>query len=679
MVCTYDLILENTEKFKDYFLNDDDESISYFPKFNTINIIVGSNNSGKSRFMRNLMNFDNFVGVNNKLVYEDEINNYNDRVQIVNDNIEEKAKKEDLSANNMYIVSDRNRYQERAGVLRRNKLFKLIIADYNKNQSVIISNKDKLDKIKSYYVQDDSILKYSKFDKNFFIEFDRFKKYYIPTLRSAHSLFQISKLGSEKGLDEPGINDYEKIEKDIFLHTYTKNYKIDKKVEIFTGLHLYRDILNSRNSEKAVRNQFEKFEKFLSINFFDGRQIDIVAKFDKSDNERGINESELILIHVDGDKDTRKLYDLGDGIQALIVLMYKIFMAEPEAFIYIDEPELNLHPGMQRLFLEQICSNPDLIKKNLKYIISTHSNHFLDLTIEKDNVSIYSFSPKTDETDDKQFVIKNVNRGDNKLLKDLGVNNSSVFMANCSIWVEGISDRNYIKAFLRSYINHVLKHDKKNFKNIKEDIDFAFFEYAGSNIDHYIFEKEVEKEDEELVVKDIQALAISNKIFLLADSDASKLTTKKGKRLKALQDAETDNFIPKILWNYREIENLLTNDIWKEILIEFCNKNLVASNKQEINNKIDEALKEINSSEFNKEYIGQFLEKLRNKIDKKEGQYILNQSTYKVLKENSFGTIVNKRELSEIVFSKNFSWEVFSKNEDIKNLTIDIYDFITKK
>lgn len=119
------------------------------------------------------------------------------------------------------------------------------------------------------------------------------------------------------------------------------------------------------------------------MNFFDGKQIDIVAKFDKSDNEKGINESELILIHVDGDQETRKLYDLGDGIQALIVLMYKIFMAEPNSFIFIDEPELNLHPGMQRLFLEQIYSNPDLKKKNLTYIISTHSNHFLDLTIEK--------------------------------------------------------------------------------------------------------------------------------------------------------------------------------------------------------------------------------------------------------------------------------------------------------
>ncbi len=674
----YDLVLGNAENFKDYFLIDDEKSISYIPKFNIINIIVGANNSGKSRFMRQLMNIDSFYGTKSKSLYEKEIKKYNIEISEINKIIENKASEKEGKARITYSVSTRDKFSNDAAVLRRIKLAILDKSKFESNLSIISNNKDIIDKIKIYGIDSENIRNYSNLDDDFFIHYAKFKKYYIPTLRSAHSLFQISKLGSEKGLDEPGTDDYEKIEKDIFLHTYTKNYKVDKKVEIFTGLHLYRDILNSRNSEKAIRNQFEKFEKFLSNNFFDGRQIDIVAKFDKSDNERGINESELILIHVDGDRDTRKLYDLGDGIQALIVLMYKIFMAESGAFIYIDEPELNLHPGMQRLFLEQICTNPDLIKKNLKYIISTHSNHFLDLTIEKENVSMYSFSQKTDGTDDKQFIVKNVNRGDNKLLKDLGVNNSSVFMANCSIWVEGISDRNYIKAFLKSYTNHILKNDKKNFKSIKEDIDFAFFEYAGSNIDHYIFEKEVEKEDAGLVINDIQALAVSNRIFLLADSDVSDLRCNKGKRLKALEDAKSENFVPKILWKIREVENLLTNDIWKEVLLDLCNKSLVKSHKEEIEKRIEEALSEVNSSDYLKNYTGEFLENVRTKMGKISKKYILNQSTYEV-KGGSCGTIINKRELSELVFNKNFSWEVLSKNKEIENLTVEIYNFITGK
>jgi predicted ATPase len=300
----------------------------------------------------------------------------------------------------------------------------------------------------------------------------------LPTLRTAHSLF-------ESNITDKNKNN--KIQHDIFKDTLLKNYPtLVKGVDVFTGLNLYEEILNARNSNKSTREKFQSFEDFLSENFFENKTIDIVAEFKYNENKNGNNESEQILINVEGEKD-RYLYELGDGIQALIILMYKVFMAEGDSFIFIDEPEINLHPGMQRLFLEQITSNEDLIKKNLTYFISTHSNHFLDLTIEKDNVSIYSFTQKLKENGNKHFVIKNVNSGDNDILKDLGVNNSSVFMANCSIWVEGISDRNYIKAFLKSYC------DYHKISYPKEDIDFAFFEYAGSNINHYIFDDKIEK------------------------------------------------------------------------------------------------------------------------------------------------------------------------------------------
>src|SRR5690606_35616324 len=341
--------------------------------------------------------------------------------------------------------------------------------------------------------------------------------YYIPTLRTAHSLYRVAK---ESTSNSNYIKTtYQRLDEDVYLETLRKNYSLDNKLDIFTGLDLYEQVLNSRNAEKNVRERFESFENFLSKNFFDGKQIDIVAKFNKSDSKQGKTDSELILIHVEGEKQTRKLHDLGDGIQALIILMYKIFMAENDSFFFIDEPELNLHPGMQRLFLEQIATNTELLKKKLTYVISTHSNHFLDLTLEKDNVSIYSFAPKQSEKGkDNQFVIKNVNIGDNDLLKHLGVNNSSVFLANCSIWVEGVSDRNYIKAFLKSYIDYLAKNEDKEYKSLKEDIDYAFFEYAGSNIEHYLFEDEISEDEESKIESEINALALSNKIFLLADS-----------------------------------------------------------------------------------------------------------------------------------------------------------------
>ena len=60
-------ILLDTSSFADlksYMLFDEKESIKVLPNFNTINIFVGSNNSGKSRFMRTLMKQQKLKGIN---------------------------------------------------------------------------------------------------------------------------------------------------------------------------------------------------------------------------------------------------------------------------------------------------------------------------------------------------------------------------------------------------------------------------------------------------------------------------------------------------------------------------------------------------------------------------------------------------------------------------------------
>ncbi|MFL9837549.1 AAA family ATPase [Flavobacterium sp. ST-75] len=630
----YHLIFENSEQFKDYYLNDETEPIVYLPNFNTINIIVGANNSGKSRFMRELLKEEKII-----LVNTDILEKYNQ------------------------VVVDHNNSPYRNGNLEE--------LSFSKFYQVFINNKKKIDSNRYFNI--------NTFKNRFDVLQERIytksgvKKFFIPTLRTAHSLYTAV---HERMLDPRQINStYTRLDEDVYLETIRKNYSLDKKIDIFTGMDLYEQVLNSRNAEKNVRNRFESFEKFLSVNFFDGKQIDIVAKFNKGESKKGKTDSELILIHVGNEENTRELHHLGDGIQALIILMYKIFMAEDNSFFFIDEPELNLHPGMQRLFLEQISTNKELVNKRLTYIISTHSNHFLDLTLEKDNVSIYSFAPKqVEKGKDNQFIIKNVNRGDNEILKHLGVNNSSVFLANCSIWVEGVSDRNYIKAFLKSYIDYLAKNEDEKYKSLKEDIDYAFFEYAGSNIEHYLFENEIDKEDEEVINKEINALALSNKIFLLADSDNAKKSTKKGIRLKNLEDLATNNLKPRVIWEVREIENLLINKIWEKILINFCNKKLLSEHREEIQNKISEALKIVNSNDYKKEYIGVFLNKIDKEIGKIDGVNVLN----KVYKENEgvFGTLIPKSDLSKYVLEADFDWEDLQESDEIKQLTEDVYKFI---
>lgn len=636
----YHLIFDNPTPFKDYFI-EEGKVLEHIPNVNNINIIVGANNSGKSRFIRNLL----LAG--KKKVNVDSFNKYSNLLEhVIN-----------LTELNAKTIGSR-------GPIIKGSLNKDFIHNIFNNLQIITPYKHSIYKDYFYLIED--LQKDIK--KNIDLKFS--KSYYIPILRTAHSLF------------EKKEGEFSKIQSDIYKMTLMKNYNNFGGVEVFTGLDLYEQILDTRNSIKETRERFQNFEAFLSKNFFEKKDIDIVAEFKYDENKSGKNDSELISIHIKGEKDTRKLYELGDGVQALIILMYKIFMAESDSMIVIDEPELNLHPGMQRLFLEQITNNEELVDKNLTYFITTHSNHFLDLTIEKENVSIYSFNSILGEDGTKKFQIKNVNRGNNEILQTLGVNNSSVFMANCSIWVEGISDRNYIKAFLKSYC------EKEIGFLPKEDIDFAFFEYAGSNIDHYLFNQEFEEDDTENIIKDINALALNNRIFLLADSDATTKSSNKSKfnRLKKIENSKNNQFIPKIIWEVREIENLITNEIWNKILINFCNEKLLKDNRDSIQEKITNALDEIDSKRFQKEYIGNFLNQIREKVGKIGRDYIINKSIYETKEKGKdkdkiieFGTLTNKRYLSELILKENFSWEVFKKNKQIEVLSAEIYDFIKNK
>lgn len=602
----YDLLLQenlNNKIVQRYFLYGNKESITHLPNIKNINIFVGANNSGKSWMMRHLMIIENYKKID-----------YEYLIQWVNDfNYNSYA---NLSTGHKEgsWYSDGN-----APTINITKFTDLSLSGIEKRNSENIANIN-------------TLLKYPYMDRfDTRIEISEIKslkeaaenitnilsnlvitqspnKIYIPTLRTAHSLYDDS---------------HTKIENDIFEFTLIYNYKESihniPNLKIFTGLTLYEEILKARNSEKSVRDHFESFEKFLSQSFYEGKNVDIVAKFEKSKS----NQEENIIIHIEGENETRKLYDLGDGIQAIIILMYKIFMAEDKTIIFIDEPELNLHPGMQRLFFEQITYNPDITKKNLTFFITTHSNHLLDLTLESNDVAIYSFSPQLDKEKNKKFIINNVNAGNNELLRELGVNNSSVFLANCSIWVEGISDRNYIKSFIWSYC----KATGNSYP--KEDIDFVFFEYAGGNITHYLFDDELNDDDETRFLKEINTITLSNRIFLFADSDMSNKNTEseKYKRLKKLEDKfGSNNLNGRIIWDYRESENLLSKDVWNKVLIEFCNKKTIEGREIEVEDLIKTKIDNLDLKKS--DYIGVFLKKLKTKVTE------LN----KIWKENSRGT-----------------------------------------
>jgi AAA15 family ATPase/GTPase len=337
---------------------------------------------------------------------------------------------------------------------------------------------------------------------------------YIPTLR---------------GLRSPFRNNGE--QNNAYLQRTINDYFRDKDVatKIYTGLGLYEDVKRMLLSVSQDRKKVRDFEDFLSKTFFERKEVSIVPHID----------SDVVYVKI-GEEDDRPIYDLGEGIQSIIILTYPLFFNQGKHVnFFFEEPDLFLHPGYQRIFMETLN---DERFRSFQYFFTTHSNHFLDMTLDFTDTSVYAFHRK----DDSHFSVTNVKNSDKDLLQALGVRNSSVFLSNCTIWVEGITDRIYI----RKYLEVLFREEGK--KVFKEDVHFSFVEYGGNNITHWSF---LENEDKDHA--NIEVSTLCGTLFLISDSDGAR-GLKKQKRFDQLKENLGDNFY---LLQAREIENLLTPDV----------------------------------------------------------------------------------------------------------------------
>ncbi|EJL65015.1 ATP-dependent nuclease [Flavobacterium sp. CF136] len=577
--------LDNLELF--------DNGKASFGKLGAINFFVGANNSGKSRFLRGLFKVNSFKCTEQSKSVLDLFFELQEKSTNIDTAIFFELS-EGLFGKNLSKIGDLfgSLYQ---------------IEDVQKS---VVNLKEKINDIEHIQILDEilNFLKELKFHSENYLK----KKIYIPILRSI--------------IYDSNLN------KDSFNKIYEIKYGL--KENVFTGLMLFDNVFELHNSADIIK--LEKFTLWLQDNFYQNEKLQLIP--DKA------NSNLLLKI---GDE-MHPIFNIGDGIQQLILLLFPIFTSDNDTWCFIEEPETHLHPGLQRIFIETLLNNEYLKSKNLRYFFTTHSNHFLDLSLHTDDISIFQFHKGSQE----KFMIKNV-KPNKETLDLLGVNNSSVLMANSSIWVEGPTDRKYISFFLKLYCT---KHSRKH---LKEDIDFAFFEYGGNLIEHYLFDENFEEVfSDEQVREKINSFAISNKIYLLADNDNAT-----GKKLKRREELEKTSEAEKNFkyqnTNYREIENLLPIKIIKDFLVE-----LVNSSEEENVNKIS-----FDREDYISIGLGQFITDLfvKNKIN-----------DFKKFKGDS-GTLKSsyKTKLCEFVINGDYSYpELIENNNQLDDIISDLYQFI---
>ncbi|MFA0053892.1 AAA family ATPase [Vibrio echinoideorum] len=480
-----------------------------------INCFIGPNNSGKSRQLRELFSSN----VNNWI-----IDTYSfPAIEVLNtakNAMKDRTTRFNISHKTQHINIDKivpaiDKLIEIGLPRPTTQLGEFIYSDSIGN----ISSSSELRTLNQILVLDINGKKEAAIDEYNQLSNTNWDKYYIPTLRSLRNLEAHIENATDLFKDRT-IGDYFSSKQDLG--------------EIFTGYSLYQDLVKHLLGSHAQRKKVREYEQYLSRNFFFGQDISLVPMVNKD-----------VVYFKEGDKDEHPIYDLGDGIQSIIILTFPVFMAEKPTMFFIEEPEHYLHAGLQRTLIETFAQHEEHM-----FFMTTHSNHLLDLAQEREDVSIQQVRQENGET------VVSPTQEFSELLDSLGVRASSVLLANCSIWVEGVTDKLYLRTYMKKYIQelrdngHTTKANELN--SYHENLHYVFAEYQGSNITHWAF-------GEEATDTQTPAKKLNKNILLIADADAD--IDGKGNRTKDLKEALGDGFL---LLEWKEIENYIPQNILVE-------------------------------------------------------------------------------------------------------------------